>query len=179
METLKEQMVLEEPKETLNAQIRTFVIAKAQFQRLLVEVRANLAVNRQELREGYRQENDLDEQRILEMMHLFERKQRLSGIMCQDMCANEVVGNIVLANDAVPAPATMHPELQLGCVRGSGKCAARPSTTPATLMHRSSVEKWAWRAHEIDAREDKLVVSRASPISNVRGVWLVQVHSRT
>ena len=47
----------------------------------------------------------------------------------------------------------------------------------ATLMHRSSVNKCGRRAHEIDAHEDELVVSRARCI-HVKGDWLVQVHTQ-
>ena len=104
MEMMKNQMVFQEMQETLNSQIRMLVIAKARFQQMLAEVRANLAADRQELKEKYKQKAKLNNQHYHCM---FLCKQRIQWIMYQDMCAIKVVRNAVLENSTVCPSATI------------------------------------------------------------------------
>jgi hypothetical protein len=95
MEMMKNQLVFEEMKENLNAQIRMLTVAKARFQQLLAEARANLAADRAEMKEKYKQKAKLNKQYFRYMMQC---KKRIQWIMYQDMCAIKVVRNAVLVN---------------------------------------------------------------------------------
>jgi len=95
MEMMKNQMEFEELKTNLNNQVRLLVSAKARFQQLLAESRANLAADRIELKQKYSQKKVLN--------HAYDEymlacKQRIQWIMYQDMCAIKVVRNAVLEN---------------------------------------------------------------------------------
>jgi len=98
MEMMKNEVLFTEMKENLNAQIRMLVAAKARFQMLLAEARANMAADRTELKEKYRQKAKLDRQ-YFHFMGLC--KKRIQWIMYQDMCAIKVVRNAVLVNSTV------------------------------------------------------------------------------
>ena len=113
MEMMKNQMLFEELKETLNSQFRMLVTAKARFQQLLAEARANLAADRQELKQKYFQKQKLNH---LYYHYMFLCKQRMQWIMYQDMCAIKVVRNAVLENSTVCPSATIQ-----DC-RGQYKC---------------------------------------------------------
>jgi hypothetical protein len=95
MEMMKNEVIFSEMKDNLNAQIRMLVAAKARFQMLLAEARANMAADRTELKEKYRQKGKLDRQ-YYHFMGLC--KKRIQWIMYQDMCAIKVVRNAVLLN---------------------------------------------------------------------------------
>merc|ERR1711937_130179 len=92
---LKNQVEFEEIKANLNQQIRMLVKSKARFQQLLAEARANLAADRAELKEKYRQKGELDKQ-YYEYRTLC--KKRIAWILGQDMCAIKTVRNAVLEN---------------------------------------------------------------------------------
>ncbi len=104
MEMMKNQMLFEELKETLNSQFRMLVTAKARFQQLLAEARANLAADRQELKQKYFQKQKLNH---LYYHYMFLCQQRMQWIMYQDMCAIMVVRNAVLENSTVCPSATI------------------------------------------------------------------------
>ena len=72
------------------------VIAKARFQQMLAEVRANLAADRQELKEKYKQKAKLNNQHY---HYMFLCKQRIQWI--------KVVRNAVLENSTVCPSATI------------------------------------------------------------------------
>jgi len=95
MEMMKNQVEYEELKENLNTQIRMLVKSKARFQQLLAEARANLAADRTELKEKYRQKSKLNKQYYAYMTLC---KKRISWILAQDMCAIKTVRNAVLEN---------------------------------------------------------------------------------
>jgi hypothetical protein len=95
MEMLKNQMEFEEIKSGLNQQIRMMVKSKARFQMMLAEARANLAADRAELKEKYKQKAQLDKQ-YFDYMALC--KKRIAWILGQDMCAIKTVRNAVLEN---------------------------------------------------------------------------------
>jgi len=101
MEMLHNYIMFVELKTTLNAQIRMLVSAKARFQQLLAEARANLAADRAELKEKYRQKSKLNRQYYRYMMQC---KKRIQWIMYQDMCAIKVVRNAVLENSTDCSP---------------------------------------------------------------------------
>jgi len=101
MEMMKNQVEFEELKMNLNAQIRLLVAAKARFQQLLAEARANLAADRVELKQKYHQKNVLNVQCTAYMTTC---KKRIQWIMYQDMCAIKVVRNAVLENSTKCAP---------------------------------------------------------------------------
>jgi len=98
MEMMKNMVEFEELKANLNSQIRLLVLAKARFQQLLAEARANLAADRTELKEKYHQKAKLNKQYYTYMRKC---KKRIQWIMYQDMCAIKVVRNAVLENSTV------------------------------------------------------------------------------
>jgi len=95
MEMMKNQVEFEELKMNLNSQIRVLVAAKARFQQLLAEARANLAADRVELKQKYHQKKVLNTQ-YCDYMAMC--KKRIQWIMYQDMCAIKTVRNAVLEN---------------------------------------------------------------------------------
>jgi len=95
MEMMKNQVEFEELKMNLNAQIRLLVAAKARFQQLLAEARANLAADRVELKQKYHQKKVLNTA-YCEFMD--KCKARIQWILYQDMCAIKTVRNAVLEN---------------------------------------------------------------------------------
>ena len=58
METIKNEMNVEEVKEILNSQIRLLVKSEARFAQLLAEAQANLAADRTEMKEKYKQKKE-------------------------------------------------------------------------------------------------------------------------
>ena len=103
MEMMKNQMRFEELKETLNSQITMLVVAKARFQQLLAEARANLAGDRQELKEKYKQKAKLNKQ-YWHFMSMCKKKiqEDITGI-----CSFKIVRNAVLENSTVCPSATI------------------------------------------------------------------------
>jgi len=97
MEMMKNHVEFEDLKENVNAQIRMVVAAKARFQQLLAEARANLAADRAELKEKYKQRMELNKQYDGKM---YACKKQITWIMYQDMCAIKVVRNAVLVNSS-------------------------------------------------------------------------------
>jgi len=95
MEMMKNQVEFEDIKANLNNQIRMLVKSKARFQQLLAEARANLAADRAELKEKYKQKTELDRQYY---SYMSSCKRRIAWILGQDMCAIKTVRNAVLEN---------------------------------------------------------------------------------
>jgi len=95
MEMMKNQVEFEELKMNLNAQIRLLVAAKARFQQLLAEARANLAADRVELKQKYHQKKVLN---TAYCAYMDACKARIQWILYQDMCAIKTVRNAVLEN---------------------------------------------------------------------------------
>jgi len=95
MEMMKNEVEFEEIKANLNDQIRLLVKSKARFQQLLAEARSNLAADRTELKEKYRQKAKLNQQYYAYMSLC---KKRIAWILAQDMCAIKTVRNAVLEN---------------------------------------------------------------------------------
>jgi hypothetical protein len=95
MEMLKNQIEFEEIKANLNNQIKLLVKSKARFQMLLAESRSNMAADRSEMKEKYKQTNELDHQYFAYMTLC---KKRIAWILGQDMCAIKTVRNAVLEN---------------------------------------------------------------------------------
>jgi len=104
MDMMRNQMEWEELKENLNSQIRLLVSAKGRFLELLAEARSNLAGDRTELKEKYRQKSMLNRQYY---NYMTKCKKRITWIMYQDMCAIKVVRNAVLENSTVCPSATI------------------------------------------------------------------------
>ena len=102
MEMLKNQIEFEEIKDNLNNQIRLLVKSKARFQMLLAEARSNMAADRTELKEKYKQKAELNKQYFAYMSLC---KKRIAWILGQDMCAIKTVRNAVLENSTeCPSP---------------------------------------------------------------------------
>ena len=95
MEKLRSQMVFEERKESLNAQIRMLTVATARFQQLLAEARAYLAADHAEMKEKYQQKAKFSRQYY---RYVMARQKRFQWIMYQGKCAIKVVRNAVLVN---------------------------------------------------------------------------------
>jgi len=95
MEMMKNQVEYEDLKMNLNNQISLLVKSKARFQMLLAEARSNMAADRSELTEKYKQKKKLDRQYFAYMTRC---KKRIAWILGQDMCAIKTVRNAVLEN---------------------------------------------------------------------------------
>jgi len=95
MEMMKNEYEFEELKENLNSQIRLLVKSKGRFQQLLAESRSNMAADRTEMKEKYKQKSSLNKQ-YYSYMRLC--KKRIAWILGQDMCAIKTVRNAVLEN---------------------------------------------------------------------------------
>lgn len=98
MEMMKNEFEFSEVKSNLNNQIKLLVKSKARFAQLLAESRSNLAADRTELKEKYRQKEKLDKQYYTYMAAC---KKRIQWIMYQDMCAIKIVRNAVMENSTV------------------------------------------------------------------------------
>jgi len=104
MDMMRNQMEWEELKFNLNKQLSMLAAAKAKFNMLLAEARSNLAADRAELKEKYRQKKMLNRQYY---SYMTKCKKRITWIMYQDMCAIKVVRNAVLENSTVCPSATI------------------------------------------------------------------------
>jgi hypothetical protein len=101
---MKNENEFKELKTNLNNQIEMLRGAKARFNQLLGEARANLAADNEELKNKYIQKEELDKQYIKFMAAC---KKRIDWIFYQDMCAIKIVRNAVLENSTVCPTATM------------------------------------------------------------------------
>lgn len=127
MEMMRKMVEFEDLKMNVNSQIRLVVAAKARFQQLLAEARANLAADRTELKEKYVQKMELNK-KYSSKMH--ECKVRIQWIMYQDMCAIKVVRNAVLENSTTcPTAAIVDCEMD-GWVKHSCSVSCDDSCDP-------------------------------------------------
>merc|ERR1719446_1535698 len=92
---MKNEYEFLELKTNLNNQIDMLKAAKARFNQLLGEARANLAADNEELKNKYIQKEELDKQYVKFMAAC---KKRIDWIFYQDMCAIKIVRNAVMEN---------------------------------------------------------------------------------
>jgi len=128
MEMMKNQYEFKELKDGLNSQLRLLVKSKARFQQLLAETRSNMAADRVELKQKYKQKSQLNKQYYAYMKVC---KKRIAWILGQDMCAIKTVRNAVLENSTVCPTAAIQDCVMDDWIPGQCSVSCDDSCNPA------------------------------------------------